>query len=155
MRGKQAPKRDKKPDRVYKSTTIQELINKVMLDGKRSTAEAIVYEAFEKMGDQAKKDSMEVFKKALENIRPAVELKSRRVGGANYQVPMPVTRERGDSLAIKWVVTLARKAGGKNMANKLAKEFIDAYNNTGEAITKKETTHKMAEANKAFAIFRW
>ena len=126
-----------------------------MRDGKMSTAETIVYDAFEKMKEQSKKDAIEVFNKALENIRPTVELRSRRVGGANYQVPMPVTKERGNSLAIKWVVTLARKAGGKNMANKLAKEFMDAYSNTGDAITKKETTHKMAEANKAFAIFRW
>ena len=155
MRGKQAPKRAKKPDHEYHSTAVQELINKVMRDGKMSTAETIVYDAFEKMKEQSKKDAIEVFNKALENIRPTVELRSRRVGGANYQVPMPVTKERGNSLAIKWVVTLARKAGGKNMANKLAKEFMDAYSNTGDAITKKETTHKMAEANKAFAIFRW
>jgi len=155
MRGKQAPKRDKTPDLVYHSTVIQELINKVMQDGKMSTAKAIVYDAFAILKEQTKKESIEVFNKALDSIRPTVELRSRRVGGANYQVPMPVTKERGSSLAIKWVVTLARKARGKNMAKKLAKEFIDAYNNTGEAIAKKENTHKMAEANKAFAIFRW
>lgn len=155
MRGKQAPKRDKLPDKVYNSVVIGHFINKVMNEGKKSTAEKIVYSMLSNLEKEAKKDAMEVFNRAMDNIRPTVELRSRRVGGANYQVPMPVDKDRGNALAIKWVVTIARKAKGKEMASKLAKELMDAYNNTGEAIAKKETTHKMAEANKAFAIFRW
>lgn len=155
MRGKQAPKREKLPDKVYKSVTVAHLINKVMTQGKKSTAERIVYKTLENLERQIKRDALEVFNKALDNIRPTVELRSRRVGGANYQVPMPVTKDRGNALAIKWVVSIARKTKGSDMSNRLTKEFIDAYNNTGEAIAKKETTHKMAEANKAFAMFRW
>lgn len=155
MRGKKAPKRPKTKDKRYKSKPVQELIDKSMMHGKKTKARKSVYEAFEKIKEKTKKEPLDVFKKALDNVRPNVELRSRRVGGANYQVPVPVTEDRSITLAIRWIVNAARNKKGKPYHVKLMEEILDASQNTGEAIQKKETTHKMAEANKAFAIFRW
>jgi small subunit ribosomal protein S7 len=126
-----------------------------MFDGKKSTAEGIVYGALELVAKRTNEDPVEVFKKAMENIRPLVEVKSRRVGGSTYQVPVEVRSERRNALAIRWVMTYARARGEKTMAERLAGEFIDAANNRGAAVKKKEDTHRMAEANKAFAHYRW
>jgi len=126
-----------------------------MLDGKKSTAERIVYGAFEQAGKKVGKEPLETFQKALDNVRPLVELKSRRVGGATYQVPIEVRQDRGISLAMRWIRDFARGRKGKPMVDKLASEIIDAYNSTGSAVKKREDIHKMAEANKAFSHFRW
>uniref|UniRef100_A0A7C5YXR2 Small ribosomal subunit protein uS7 n=1 Tax=candidate division CPR3 bacterium TaxID=2268181 RepID=A0A7C5YXR2_UNCC3 len=156
MRGKKAPKREVQADRIYQSTVVTKLINYVMRDGKKSIAEKIVYGAMDKVKKIVKKDDiLDVLEKAIENVGPKVELRSRRVGGANYQVPIPVSKDRRITLALRWIVGAARDKKGQRMIDKLAKEIVDAYNNTGDAVQKRQNLHKMAEANKAFAIFRW
>jgi len=149
------PKRDVVPDPVYGSVVVTKLINSIMLDGKKGVAQAIVYEAFEKIGQTTGEPPLEVFEKAMENIMPVLEVKARRVGGANYQVPMEVRPDRRQTLALRWLTTNTRKRGEKRMADRLAKELLDASNNTGASVKKKEDTHKMAEANRAFAHYRW
>jgi len=149
------PKRDVMPDPVYNSKLVTRFINKVMLDGKKSLAENIVYDAFEIIRAKTGKDPLEVFETAVKNVMPVLEVRARRVGGANYQVPVEVRPERRLSLAIRWLVNYARLRGEKTMKERLAAELLDAANNTGAAIKKKEDTHKMAEANKAFAHYRW
>ncbi len=149
------PKRKVLPDPKYKSVRLTKLINQIMLDGKKGTAEAIVYGALDIIKERTGREPIEVFDEALKNIMPVLEVKARRVGGANYQVPVEVRPERRQTLAIRWLTNYARQRGGKSMQEKLANELIDAANNTGGAIKKKEDTHKMAEANKAFAHYRW
>jgi small subunit ribosomal protein S7 len=155
MRKRRAVKRDVLPDPIFHSKVVTKLINQIMVDGKRGKAETIVYEAFDMVKEKTNSDPNEVFTKALENIKPALEVKARRVGGANYQVPMEVSQDRAQSLALRWLHTAAKTRGGKSMAEKLANELIDASNNTGGAVKKREDTHRMAEANKAFAHYRW
>ncbi len=149
------PKRDVLPDPVYHSKVVTKLINQIMYDGKRGTAQSIVYEAFSIMSDKLQKDAMEIFDQAMANIMPTLEVKARRVGGANYQVPVEIRPERRQTLAIRWLVTSTRKRSERDMSAKLAAELMDAYNNAGGAVKKKEDTHRMAEANKAFAHFRF
>ncbi len=149
------PKREILPDPVYGSKVVAKLINKVMWDGKKSLAQRICYRAFDIIREKTKKDPMEVFDQALKNVMPVLEVKARRVGGANYQVPVEVRPERRLTLGIRWLVEYARQRQGKSMEEKLAAEIIDAANNTGGAVKKKEDTHRMAEANKAFAHYRW
>ena len=155
MRKRRAVKRDVLPDPIFHSKVVTKLVNQIMVDGKRGKAETIVYDAFDIIKDRTNNDPNEVFMKALENIKPALEVKARRVGGANYQVPMEVSHDRAQSLALRWLNTAAKNRGGKSMAEKLANELIDASNNTGGAVKKREDTHRMAEANKAFAHYRW
>jgi small subunit ribosomal protein S7 len=155
MRRRRAEERQILPDPKYKSKVVSKFINMIMDRGKKSTAERIVYGAFEEAGKKVGKDPLETFQKALDNARPLVELKSRRVGGATYQVPIEVRQDRGVSIAMRWLRDFARARKGKPMQDKLATEIIDAYNNTGTAVKKREDTHKMAEANKAFSHFRW
>jgi len=143
------------PDPVYNSVVLTKFINQVMLDGKKGTAEEIVYGAFDIIKEKTGKDPMEVFDAAMKNVMPVLEVKARRVGGANYQVPVEVRAERKQALGIRWIVMFARKRSGYSMQEKLAGELMDAANNTGAAVKKREDTHKMAEANKAFAHFRW
>lgn len=149
------PKRDVLPDPVYKSKVVTKLINQIMYDGNKGTAQAIVYEAFETVSSKLNVDAMEAFNQALGNIMPVLEVKARRVGGANYQVPIEIKPERRQTLAIRWLVQSTRKRSEREMAQKLAAELMDAYNNAGGAVKKKEDTHRMAEANKAFAHFRF
>jgi len=149
------PKREILPDPIYKSTVVTKFINQMMLDGKKSTSESLVYSAFEIMREKTGKDPLEVFEEALKNVMPVLEVKARRVGGANYQVPIEVRAERRQTLGIRWIVTFARKRSGKNMEEKIAAELMDAANNVGASVKKREDTHKMAEANKAFAHYRW
>ena len=149
------PKRDILPDPVYGSKVVAKLINQVMLDGEKSVAQRIVYDAFSFMGEKLNMDPMEIFKQALANITPVVEVKARRVGGANYQVPVEIRPERRQTLAIRWLVINTRKRSEREMSKKLAAELMDAYNNTGGSVKKKEEMHRMAEANKAFAHFRF
>ena len=146
-------KRIIKPDRKFGSVLIQKLIHKIMLNGKKTVAERIVYEALDKASQKLKKEPVDVFQTALDNVSPAVQLKSRRVGGANYQIPSEVSSDRKLILALRWVIASARSRKGMPMADRLAAEFVDAVNNTGGAIKKKEETHRMAEANRAFAHF--
>lgn len=155
MRKRRAVKRDVLPDPIYKSKIVTKLINTIMLDGKKGTAQSILYEAFEIIKNKTGKDPLEVFNQAMENIKPALEVKSRRVGGSNYQVPIEVSPARSQALALRWLVKYARERGGKGMAENLANEIIDASNGTGAAVKKREDTHRMAEANKAFAHYRW
>ena len=155
MRKRRAVKRDVLPDPIYNSKVVTKLINQIMKDGKRGTAEKILYEAFDIVKDKTKKDPMEVFNKAMENIKPALEVKSRRVGGSNVQVPLEVNDVRGQALSLRWLVNYAKLRSGKGMANNLAAEIMDAANGVGGAVKKREDTHKMAEANKAFAHYRW
>jgi len=155
MRRRRAEERQILPDPKYKSKVVSKFINMIMDRGKKSTAERIVYGAFEEAGKKVGKDPLETFQKALDNARPLVELKSRRVGGATYQVPIEVRQDRGVAIAMRWLRDFARARKGKPMQDKLATEIIDAYNNTGTAVKKREDTHKMAEANKAFSHFRW
>ena len=155
MRKRQAVKRDVLPDPIYKSKVVTKLINRIMLDGKKGVAEKILYEAFDIVKDRTKEDPVTVFEKALENIKPQLEVKSRRVGGSNYQVPVEVSETRSQTLGLRWLVNFARLRGGKSMAENLANEIIDASNGTGNAVKKKEDTHRMAEANKAYAHFKW
>lgn len=149
------PKREILPDPVYGSVVVAKLINSIMLDGKKGTAQAIVYDAFDKVKKDTGEEALEVFEKAMNNIMPVLEVKARRVGGANYQVPMEVRTERRQTLGLRWLTKYTRARGEKTMSDRLAKELIDASNNTGASVKKKEDTHKMAEANKAFAHYRW
>ena len=149
------PKREVLPDPMYGSKVVTKLINQIMLDGEKSVAQRIVYDAFQEMGEKLGKDPMEIFTQALNNAMPTVEVKARRVGGANYQVPIEIRPERRQTLAIRWLVLSTRKRSEREMSKKLAAELMDAYNNTGATVKKKEDTHRMAEANKAFAHFRF
>ncbi|HBT46519.1 MAG TPA: 30S ribosomal protein S7 [Peptococcaceae bacterium] len=149
------PRREVEPDPVYGSTKVTKLINQVMLDGKKSLAQRICYGAFDIIREKTGKDPLEVFEQALKNVMPVLETRARRVGGANYQVPVEVRPERRQTLGIRWIVNYARARSGKSMQEKLAAELLDAANNTGGAVKKKEDTHKMAEANRAFAHYRW
>ena len=149
------PKRDVLPDPVYHSKTVTKFINKVMLSGKKSVAQRVVYDAFETIREKTGQDPLEVFETALRNVMPVLEVKARRVGGANYQVPVEVRADRRMTLGIRWLVGYARLRGEKTMDARLSAELMDAANNTGAAIKKKEDTHKMAEANRAFAHYRW
>ena len=148
-------KREVLPDPIYGSTVITRLINTVMLDGKKGTAQSIVYGALNRVGELTGKDAFEVFNLALENIMPTLEVRSRRIGGQNYQVPCEVRPERRSTLGLRWLVTYARKRSEKTMEERLAKEIVDATNSQGQAFKKREDTHRMAEANKAFANYRW
>ncbi len=149
------PKRDVLPDPVYGSKVVTKLINQIMLDGKKGTAQTIVYEAFNIAANKLGVDAMDVFNKALENAMPMLEVKARRVGGSTYQVPMEIRPERRQTLAIRWIVTFARKRGEKTMDARLAGELMDAFNMTGGAVKRKDEMHRAAEANKAFAHYRW
>lgn len=143
------------PDPKYKSTLLTKFANKMMVDGKKSKAETILREAFSIIEQKIKKDPKEVLEKAIENVKPQIEVKSKRVGGSTYQVPIEVPVRKQSSLAMKWIISFSRKRHEKSMAQKLGAELIDAYNKTGNSVKKKEDTHKMAEANKAFAHFKW
>ncbi|RKD24849.1 small subunit ribosomal protein S7 [Caminicella sporogenes DSM 14501] len=149
------PKREVLPDPIYGSKVVTKLINNIMLDGKKGTAQRIVYGAFDIIRERTGKEPLEVFEEAMNNVMPVLEVKARRVGGANYQVPVEVRPERRQTLGLRWLVNYARQRGEKTMVERLAKEIMDAANNTGAAVKKKEDTHKMAEANKAFAHYRW
>ncbi len=155
MRKRRAEKRDVLPDSIYKSKVVTKLINQIMQDGKKGTAQKILYEAFDIITEKTGRPAIEVFEEALENIKPALEVKSRRVGGSNYQVPIEVSPERQQTLALRYLVNYAKTRNGKGMAINLANEIIDAANGTGGAVKKREDMHKMAEANKAFAHYRW
>ena len=154
-RRSEASKREVLPDSLYNSKIVTKLINNIMLDGKKTVATKIVYDAFDIVKEKEKKDAMQVFEKAMENIMPVLEVKGRRVGGATYQVPIEIRPERRQTLGIRWLVIYARNRNEKTMAEKLAAEIIDAINNTGGAFKKKEEMHRMAEANKAFAHYKW
>jgi small subunit ribosomal protein S7 len=143
------------PDPKYNDVLVQRFVNSVMWDGKKSLARRLVYGAFDLMGKRLKEEPLKVFRKALDNVKPELEVKARRVGGATYQVPVEVRMDRKMSLAIRWLLRYARDRAEKTMTEKLAGELIDAYNNRGGAVKKREDTHKMAEANKAFAHYRW
>ena len=151
----QVAKRDVLPDPIYNSKVITKLINNIMLDGKKGVAQNILYEAFQKVEAKSGKPAMEVFDAAINNIMPVLELKVRRIGGANYQVPVEVSPERRMTLALRWLTNYSRLRNEKTMVDRLANEIIDASNGTGASVKKKEDAHKMAEANKAFAHFRW
>ena len=155
MRKRRAIKRDVLPDSIYNSKLVTKLVNTVMKDGKKGTAESIVYEAFDIIKEKTGKEPMEIFDQALANVEPALEVKSRRVGGSNYQVPVEVSETRKKTLAFRWIVNYAKTRNGKGMAINLANELIDAANGVGGAVKRREDTHKMAEANKAFAHYRW
>ncbi|MDO5085506.1 MAG: 30S ribosomal protein S7 [Erysipelotrichaceae bacterium] len=148
-------KREVLPDPMYSSKVVTKLINKVMLDGKKGTSQRIVYGAFDLIKERTDQDPLEVFEKAMSNIMPVLEVKARRVGGANYQVPIEVRADRRETLGLRWLVRYSRLRGEKGMTEKLAKEIMDAANNTGASVKKREDTHKMAEANRAFAHYRW
>ena len=155
MRKRRATKREILADPIYNSKVIAKLINIIMIDGKKGTAQTIVYDAFEQIKEKTSKDPIEVFNACLENIKPQLEVKSRRVGGSNYQVPIEVTPARAQALALKWLTTYSRERNGRSMADNLANEIIDASNGTGATVKKREDTHRMAEANKAFAHYQW
>ena len=148
-------KRDVLPDPIYNSKLVTKLINRIMLDGKKGTAQDILYTAFKQIEEKTGKPALEVFDQAINNIMPSLELKVRRVGGANYQVPIEVSEERRISLGLRWLVSYARLRSEKGMENKLAAEIIDASNGTGASVKRRDDVHKMAEANKAFAHYRW
>jgi small subunit ribosomal protein S7 len=148
-------RRDVLPDPIYNSKLVTRLINRIMIDGKRGVAQSILYNAFVVVQDRTGKEPMEIFDQAIKNIMPVLEVKARRVGGANYQVPIEVKPERRTTLGLRWLVNYSRLRGEKTMEERLALEIIDASNNTGAAVKKREDTHKMAEANKAFAHYRW
>ena len=150
-----AAKRDVLPDPVYNSKVVTKLVNQIMVDGKRSIAQTICYDAFNMMAEKLGTDAMTIFNQAMENVKPVLEVKARRVGGSTYQVPMEIRAERRQTLAIRWIVDAARKRSERTMASKLAGELMDAYNQAGNAFKKKEEVHRMAEANKAFASYRW
>ena len=149
------PRRDVLPDPIYNSKLVTRLINRIMVDGKRGIAQTILYNAFDTVKERSGNDPMEVFDQALKNIMPVLEVKARRVGGTNYQVPIEVKPERRTTLGLRWLVNYARLRGEKTMEERLANEILDAANNTGSSVKKREDTHKMAEANKAFAHYRW
>ena len=155
MRKRRAEVRDVLPDPIYKSKVVTKLINRIMVDGKKGVAEKILYEAFDTVKEKTGDDPVAVFEKALENIKPQLEVKSKRVGGSNYQVPVEVSETRSQTLGLRWLVNYARLRNGHTMAQNLAEEIIDASNGTGNAVKKREDTHRMAEANKAFAHYRW
>ena len=155
MRKRRAVKRNVLADPMYNSKVVTKLINRIMLDGKKGKAQTILYDAFDIIKEKTGEEPLEVFNKALENIKPLLEVKSRRVGGSNYQVPIEVSADRSQALGLRWLVNYARLRGGKGMAENLANEIIDASNGTGAAVKKREDTHRMAEANKAFAHYRW
>jgi len=155
MRKRRAEKREVLADPIYNSKVVTKLINRVMLDGKKGTAQTILYDAFDIVKERTGKDPMEVFERAYENVKPALEIRSRRIGGGNYQVPVEVREERQQALALRWLVQYAKNRSGKGMAENLAAEIIDASEGTGGAVKKREDTHKMAEANKAYAHYRW
>jgi small subunit ribosomal protein S7 len=155
MRRRRAEKREVIPDPKYKSATVSRLMNIIMVQGKKSKAEHIVYKCFDILAEKTGKPALDVFQKALDNARPLLEIKPRRIGGATYQVPIEVRAERGISIAMRWIRNFARTKKGKPMEIKLADEILDAYKGEGSAVKKREDTHKMAEANKAFAHYRW
>ena len=150
-----APKRKIEPDPKHQSVLVAQLINKIMVDGKRSTAESIVYDAFDRVQERTGSDPVQTFKKAIDNCKPVLEVKSRRVGGATYQVPIEVRQGRGTTLALRWLATYSTQRREHSMSERLANEILDASNNGGATVKRKEDTHKMAEANKAFAHYRW
>ena len=154
-RRREVPKRRIIPDPKYKDKLVSKFTNTLMFDGKKAVAEGILYGAFDVIGERFKEDPVEVFRKALDNVKPKLEVKSRRVGGATYQVPVEVRPERRVALAMRWIVQYARDRGEKTMRERLAAEFVDAAQGRGNAVKKKDDTHKMAEANKAFAHYRW
>ena len=149
------PKREILPDPIYNSVLVTKLVNSIMLDGKKGVAQKVVYGAFDIIQEKTEKDALEVFRDALENIMPTLECKTRRVGGANYQVPMEVRPTRRQTLGLRWLTNYSRARSERTMKERLAGEIMDAYNTAGNAVKKREDTHKMAEANKAFAHFRW
>jgi small subunit ribosomal protein S7 len=155
MRGKKAKKREASKDHKYSNELVARFINKLMIGGKKRTAEKIVYTAIEEGSKKVDEEPIEFVNKVIDNIRPALEVKSRRVGGANYQVPVPVTERRQETLAVRWIVQIVRGRSGKPISELLRNEMLDAYNGEGDAIKKKESVERMAEANKAFAHFRW
>jgi len=155
MRKRRAVKRDVLPDPIYNSKVVTKLINQIMQDGKKGTAERILYEAFEIIKEKTGEEPMEVYAKAMENVKPLLEIKSRRVGGSNVQVPIEVSEDRAQALSLRWIVNYAKTRNGRGMAINLANEIMDAANGVGGAVKKREDTHKMAEANKAFAHYRW
>jgi len=155
MRRAAAVKREVLPDPKYGSRLVSKFINTMMMRGKKSVAERIMYQALAAVEERSKQEALKVFKTALDNVKPAVEVKSRRVGGSTYQVPVEVRPERRTSLAMRWIIAAARRRPERSMAEKLAAELLDAANNRGAAVKKREDTHKMAEANKAFAHYRW
>ena len=155
-RRRSVPKRILQPDAKYRDLLVSKFINKLMYDGKKSVAEKVMYDALAKIADRAKTDDpVAVFKKALDNVRPQVEVKSRRVGGSTYQVPVEVRPERRTALAIRWILSFSRSRGEKGMSEKLANELLDAASNRGASVKRREDTHRMADANKAFAHYRW
>ncbi len=155
MRRRRAEKREILPDPKYKNVTVSRFINIIMTRGKKAVAEKIVYKCFDILAEKTGKNSLEVFQKALENARPLLEVKPRRIGGATYQVPIEVRSDRGVSIAMRWIRNFARVKKGRPMETKLADELLDAYKGEGQSIKKRDDTHKMAEANKAFAHYRW
>ena len=155
MRKRAAIKRDVLADPIYNSKLVTKLINTIMKDGKRGTAQRILYDSFDIIKEKTNREPMEVFEAAMENLKPALEVKSRRVGGANYQVPIEVKPARAQALALRWLVNYSRLRGGHSMSENLANEIIDASNGVGAAVKKREETHRMAEANKAYAHYRW
>jgi small subunit ribosomal protein S7 len=155
-RRKSSAKRDVIPDPVYKDATVAKFINMMMIQGKKAVAQSIIYSAFDNLKDKVPgEEPLSIFKKALENVKPALEVRSRRVGGATYQVPMDVRPVRKTTLAMRWLVDFSRERGEKDMSLRLAAEIVDAFNNRGNAIKKREDVHRMAEANKAFAHYKW
>ncbi|PNU21623.1 30S ribosomal protein S7 [Geothermobacter hydrogeniphilus] len=154
-RRREVPKRVILPDPKYHDRMLAKFVNSIMLDGKKSTAEGIVYGAFDLIAERTGDDPLEVFKKALENVRPVLEVKSRRVGGSTYQVPVEVRSDRRNALAMRWLINYSRQRGEKTMRERLAGELLDAAGNRGNSVKKREDTHRMAEANKAFAHYRW
>ena len=155
MRKRQAIKRDVLADPIYNSKMITKLINGIMLEGKQGTAQKILYDALETVKEKTNRDPMEVLNEAFDNIRPSLEIRSRRIGGSNYSVPTEVREERANALMLRWLIQYAKNRSGRGMAEKLAAEIIDASNGIGGAVKKREDTHKMAEANKAYAHYRW
>ena len=155
MRKRRAVKRDVLPDPIYNSKVVTKLINQIMLDGKKGTAEKILYQAFDMIKEKTNEEPMDVYAKALENVKPLLEVKSRRVGGSNVQVPIEVNDDRSQALALRWIVNYAKTRNGRSMAENLANEIMDAANGVGGAVKKRDDVHKMAEANKAFAHYRW
>jgi small subunit ribosomal protein S7 len=154
-RRKVVAKRESLPDSRYNNLVVSKFITRMMLDGKKSISAGIMYDALGFLKGKADKGELEVFLQALENVKPVVEVKSRRVGGATYQVPVEIRESRREALAMRWLISAARARGGKSLGQKLGAEFLDAFNNTGTAFKKKEDTHRMAEANKAFSHYRW
>jgi small subunit ribosomal protein S7 len=154
-RRREVPERDIAPDSKYSSPLVAKFVNCIMRDGKKNVAESILYKALDIMGEKAKEPPLKAFERAVDNVRPLIEVKSRRVGGSTYQVPTEIRPSRRTALGIRWIITYARQRPEQGMASKLASELLDAANNRGASVKKKEDTHKMAEANKAFAHFRW